>query len=150
MKAIDKFNVRVYGIYVQDQRLLVTDELRGGYPMTKLPGGGLEFGEGIEDCLIREWQEELEVDIEVKDLFFVNRFLLQSAFAANQQVIALYFTVKPLGPLIGHFTTTPMDFLPGEGDKQAFRWLNLVTMTSDDFTFPTDKSLLPELKARLL
>ena len=41
------FNVRVYGILIDShERLLVSDEfIRGAY-ITKLPGGGLEIGEG--------------------------------------------------------------------------------------------------------
>ena len=40
------FNVRVYGLLVKDGHLLVSDEYCNGTYMTKLPGGGLEFGEG--------------------------------------------------------------------------------------------------------
>lgn len=31
----------------------------------QFPGGGLEFGEGVEDCLHREIREELGVDIKI-------------------------------------------------------------------------------------
>ena len=49
-----KINVRVYGILLDSrQRLLVSDEfIRGGY-FTKLPGGGLEFGEGTSELHTR-------------------------------------------------------------------------------------------------
>jgi hypothetical protein len=41
------FNVRVYGLLLDPQnRLLVSDEYIKGEFFTKLPGGGLEFGEG--------------------------------------------------------------------------------------------------------
>ena len=57
------FNVRVYGLLIdQYQRLLVTDEfIRGSY-ITKLPGGGLEFGEGTRACLQREFIEETGIE----------------------------------------------------------------------------------------
>ena len=42
-----RFNIRVYGILIQEGKILVTDEIRSGVKMTKFPGGGLEFGEGI-------------------------------------------------------------------------------------------------------
>ncbi|HEY8915013.1 MAG TPA: NUDIX domain-containing protein, partial [Chitinophaga sp.] len=60
------FNVRVYGIMINEQKqVLVSDEyIRGGY-YTKFPGGGLEFGEGTLECIIREWQEELSQQVEV-------------------------------------------------------------------------------------
>ena len=39
------FNVRVYGVLVEDGKLLVSDEYIKEHEITKLPGGGLEFGE---------------------------------------------------------------------------------------------------------
>jgi len=35
----------------------------------EFPGGKLEEGETLENCLIRECKEELEIDIVVKDVF---------------------------------------------------------------------------------
>ena len=66
-----KFNVRVYGILEKDNCVLVSDEDRFGKQFTKFPGGGLEWGEGVEDCLIREFKEELSVDIQVNSLFYL-------------------------------------------------------------------------------
>ena len=61
------FNIRVYGILLNEQQqLLVSDEyIRGGY-YTKFPGGGLEYGEGTRDCLKREFKEEMDLDVEVE------------------------------------------------------------------------------------
>jgi hypothetical protein len=43
-----KFNIRVYGLLInKQQEVLVTDEYRIGMYMTKFPGGGLEYGEGL-------------------------------------------------------------------------------------------------------
>ena len=52
-----RFNVRVYGILIQNDCVLVSDEYIGGKEITKFPGGGLEFGEGIHQCIIREIKE---------------------------------------------------------------------------------------------
>ena len=55
-----QFNIRVYGILINEQnQVLVSDELIRGNYYTKFPGGGLEFGEGTRDCLVREFKEEL-------------------------------------------------------------------------------------------
>ena len=61
------FNVRVYGILIHKENLLVSDEFIKGKLITKFPGGGLEFGEGTIDCVIREFMEELNLKIEVKE-----------------------------------------------------------------------------------
>ena len=43
------FNLRVYGILInKQQQVLVSDEYIRGMYITKFPGGGLEFGEGIQ------------------------------------------------------------------------------------------------------
>ena len=45
-----KFNVRVYGILINEKnQLLVSDEYDFGFPHTKFPGGGLEYGEGTRE-----------------------------------------------------------------------------------------------------
>jgi hypothetical protein len=48
------FTIRVYGLLIHNGFMLVSDELIRGHRITKFPGGGLEFGEGTKDCLIRE------------------------------------------------------------------------------------------------
>ena len=58
---VNKFNIRVYGILINEHsQVLVTDELINAKEITKLPGGGLEFGEGTIDCIKREFMEENE------------------------------------------------------------------------------------------
>ena len=43
---IENFNIRVYGIWVHDGRVLIAQESRMKMNMVKFPGGGLEKGEG--------------------------------------------------------------------------------------------------------
>ena len=48
---ISRFNIRVYGLLINNlNQVLVSDENIKGHYITKFPGGGLEFGEGIIDC----------------------------------------------------------------------------------------------------
>ncbi|HJY13247.1 MAG TPA: NUDIX domain-containing protein, partial [Flavobacterium sp.] len=62
---IDKINVRVYACAVKDNKVLTLFEEYAGQPLLKFPGGGLELGEGLTDCLHREFDEELNVKIEI-------------------------------------------------------------------------------------
>lgn len=143
---MNQFNIRVYGICVQAGRLLVTDERRFGISMTKLPGGGLHFGEGLERALKREWKEELNAEIRVGDIFFVNPFLQISAFNPSDEVIGLYFWVTPLRPLDVRFTERPMQFSTAAEEEQVFRWIALRDLRETDFTFPIDQALVPRLR----
>ena len=61
-----RFNVRVYGLLINDRsEVLISREIIQGMRVTKFPGGGLEFGEGIEDGLKREFIEELSLEVSV-------------------------------------------------------------------------------------
>ncbi|MBK9515443.1 MAG: NUDIX domain-containing protein [Flavobacteriales bacterium] len=56
------FTIRVYGLLLHAGHVLVSDELIKGRRITKFPGGGLEYGEGLKDCLIREIREEIGIE----------------------------------------------------------------------------------------
>ncbi len=142
MESRNKFNLRVYGVLIDSGRLLVTDEMRGGFPMTKLPGGGLEFGEGLEACLVREFQEEIGIDVEVQDFFYVNEFYQESRFNPNDQLLSFYYSVET--PEIERITTNE-NFVPLKEDGQVFRWVNIPELKATDFTFPIDQIVIKKL-----
>ena len=137
-----RFNIRVYGILIQEGKVLITDEVRSGVKMTKFPGGGLEFGEGIAECLIREFKEELNVRIGVKTLFYINDFYQVSSFNKNEQLVSIYYLVS-LDE--GEINTTETPFLFETNEPQCFRWLELNKITKNDVTFPIDKSVVEKL-----
>jgi len=88
------FNVRVYGILLDPEKgLLVSDEfIRGNY-ITKLPGGGLEIGEGTRDGLAREFMEEANIEVIVGAHFYTTDFFQISAFNHKDQIISIYYLV---------------------------------------------------------
>ncbi len=45
----------------------------------KFPGGGLEYGEGVLECLHREFDEELNVKVDVVEHFYTQENFLVSA-----------------------------------------------------------------------
>jgi 8-oxo-dGTP diphosphatase len=133
------FNVRVYGILINDNKLLVSDEYIKGMNITKLPGGGLEFGEGTIDCVVREFKEELDLDVEVISHFYTTDFFVHSAFNTNSQVISIYYKVKAKGPLNFKTSGKVFDFLKKEEGAQSLRWVDCKTLSEADFTFVIDK-----------
>jgi 8-oxo-dGTP diphosphatase len=144
----ERYNIRVYGLCIDNLgRILVTDERRGGYLMTKFPGGGHEFGEGLDDALRREFQEETETEIDVLGLFYVNDFLQISAFNPKDQLISIYYLVKLKSPFNAEIATKLHDFAEETGDAQAFRWIKLELLDAKDFTFPIDKVVVEKIKA---
>src|SRR5262245_27242023 len=88
------FTVIVYRILLSVRAMLVSDEHIRGMDVTKFPGGGLEFGEGPRECLMREFREELDIEVEVTSHFYTTDFFVASAFDPNVQVISIYYLVE--------------------------------------------------------
>ena len=141
------FNVRVYGILIENDQLLVSDEYIKGHNITKLPGGGLEYGEGTRDCLIREFKEELDLDIEVLSHFYTTDFFVNSAFSSKNQVISIYYIVKAKSELNFKISTKPFDFEKIKEGAQSMRWINYKTVSDNDFTFIIDKRVAEMLNS---
>lgn len=145
------FNVRVYGIMINEQKqVLVSDEyIRGGY-YTKFPGGGLEFGEGTIECVIREWQEELNQQVEVVEHIYTTDFFQISAFDNKTQIISIYYLVKPLSPFTAKLLDSPFNFIIPEGvtEVEGARWINWEEFSAQAVTLPIDKVVADLVKAR--
>lgn len=146
------FNIRVYGILLDSgKRLLVSDEfIRGGY-FTKLPGGGLEFGEGTRDCLKREFKEETGLDVEIGDHIYTTDFYQQSAFTPGDQIISIYYHVKAKEPIQLATSIKPFDFATHQvadpqGESEVFRWIEWNQVHEDLMTLPIDKIVIGMLR----
>jgi len=139
---VKKFNIRVYGILKRSNGdILLTDEIRSGVNMTKFVGGGLEFGEGIADCLKREFIEEMSINIEVKDLFYINDFIQISAFNPKDQLISIYYNVTTSNwQQVEYCINNPIN-------EQTFKWISLEKLSTKDVTFPIDKVVVEKLKS---
>lgn len=140
----NRYNLRVYGIIMNSNGdVLVSDERRNGVSFTKFPGGGLEFGEGLADCLKREIKEELGVEAEIGELFYVNNFFQASAFRETDQLISFYygaFVAADKVPVSDHEVP-----LSEEGEK--FRWVPIADLNTEMMTFPIDKKVVELLKS---
>ena len=142
-KDVKTFNLRVYGLLIEGDKVLVTDEHRG-IQMTKFPGGGLEKGEGIADCLIREFMEELELPITVGEFFYVNDFLQLSAFNPTDQLFSFYYFVSTANSKA--ISVEPKRVL--QSGEQTFRWIPISELDSNAFTFPIDQKVVDLLIAK--
>ncbi|UYQ95891.1 NUDIX domain-containing protein [Chitinophaga horti] len=145
-------NVRVYGIMLNEQKqVLVSDEyIRGGF-YTKFPGGGLEIGEGTIDCMVREWKEELNQDIEVVEHIYTTDFYQKNAFDNSSQILSIYYLVKPTSPFTARLGTKPFDYeIPEDKTIQleGVRWVDWNDFSSDTVTLPIDKVLAEIVKKK--
>lgn len=152
------FNVRVYGVLLEKGCILVSDECIKGDFYTKLPGGGLEQGEGTRDCLVREFKEETGLDIRVGAHLYTTDFFQQSAFDPADQLISIYYFVHCADLDCLQVHAEPFDFAPGmvQGTApktttatamEAFRWVPLSALTTETMSLPVDQILVRLLLA---
>ena len=139
------FNVRVYGILIDSQnRLLVSDEFIRGAFITKLPGGGLEIGEGTREGLAREFMEEANLEITVGEHFYTTDFFQISAFNNTDQIISIYYLVHSDKTETIAAKEKAFDFAPEQvaditGTAEHLRWIHLNELTEEEMTLPIDK-----------
>ncbi len=153
---MDMLNIRVYGILLGDnKRVLVSDEyIRGGY-YTKVPGGGLEFGEGTRDCLRREFKEEMDLEVRIGDHLYTTDFFQMSAFNPEHQIISIYYFAEALEPIRAPLRTKPFDFDERERkmyeekkETETFRFIDWEEFGEETVTLPIDKVVARLLKER--
>ena len=143
--------VRVYGVLIDPVHgLWVSDEFIRGDFFTKLPGGGLEFGEGTRDCLVREFKEETGLDITVGDHIYTTDFYQPSAFKAGDQILSIYYYVQAMSLEPLQTRATAFDFSPNEiadknGQAEHTRWIPLKMLSEEAMSLPIDKIVVATL-----
>ena len=153
-----QFNVRVYGVLVNDKdEILVSDLLFHGKEITKFPGGGLEFGEGTRECLVREFREELNIEVKVQEHIYTTDFFQLSAFHPDQQIISIYYKVTPVEPFSIDVVESPFLFTAEQlhlanetGEAEVFRYIPINIFSEKDVTLPIDKIVAEKIKNTLL
>lgn len=136
---IDKINIRVYALCIKDNHILALHEEYAGDFLIKLPGGGLEFGESTIECLKREFQEELNLDINVTEHFYTQDDFLVSRFRENEQLITIYYLAEILNEedqLILDPCIEKTEWFPLEGENP--------------FQLPIDKRVFEMAKEKFL
>jgi 8-oxo-dGTP diphosphatase len=147
-KLVPLFNIRVYALIVNDNRLLVSEEQHGSVFLRKFPGGGLQFGEGILQALHRELKEELNAEVENASLFSVTEDFVVSFLNNKQQVIGVHYLVELKQDYSDEYLKN--NHLELENGHIHFKWMLLDNLTADDFTSPVDKVAFQKLQQYLL
>ena len=150
------FNIRVYGVLINEQKqVLVSDEyIRGSY-YTKFPGGGLELGEGTKDCLKREFKEEMDLEVAIREHLYTTDFYQVSAFNPAHQIISIYYLVKALEVIKVPLRTKEFDFDEQQMEvynktkmTETFRFIDWNVFSDEKVTLPIDKIVASLVKER--
>ena len=124
--------VVVAAVVEEDDTFLVTRRPDGVHlaGMWEFPGGKIDSAEGHADALRREMREELDADVDVRDLVFT------TTHAYPERTVALYFYRCVLRqrprPLLG----------------QEMRWVRRSALSSLGFP-PADEELIRLLAAEI-
>lgn len=136
----EKLNVRVYGATVKDGKVLVLHEEYVGQNLLKLPGGGLELGEGVTDCLRREFEEELNVKINIVSHLYTQEDFVASRFRENEQLLTIYYIVE---------IADETEFLIMDPCIEKTEWLP-INAAQNPFVLPVDRIAYEKLCERFL
>ncbi len=78
----ERIRIAGRGLVVRDNKILLSHELNTGVYMT--PGGGIEEGESLEECVIRELREETGYEVNpVKQLLIFNEYSFETLYVSN-------------------------------------------------------------------
>lgn len=88
-----QLRVRACGICLQDKKILLVyhRQIAGKYNLWSPPGGGVAFGETVQECLVREFKEETGLTVKPGRFLFVSEFLQPPLHA-----LELFFEVHVL------------------------------------------------------
>lgn len=88
--------VRVAGILIRNEEILLVRHEKGGGSYWLLPGGGVDFGESAAEALRREFEEEVRMEAEVGPLVLVHDSIPPDR---HRHVLNLYFLVESPTPV---------------------------------------------------
>jgi 8-oxo-dGTP diphosphatase len=122
-------NIVTAAIIEKDNRLLIAQREGGSHMEYKweFPGGKLEPGETPEECIVREIKEELDMKIEVLDIYKVVQFKYM-----EKDILLLAYKCR---------------LLEGEGktiECNDFRWVKRDELNNFDFV-PADVAIVEKI-----
>lgn len=137
---IDKINVRVYATIVKDKKVLVLHEEYVGEQLMKFPGGGLEFGESVLECVQRELDEELNIKVKNIEHLYTQEDFLVSKFRNSEQLLTIYYLAEMIDE---------NELLILDPCIDKIEWVSLET-EENPFPLPIDKIVFDVLKKKFL
>lgn len=73
--------------------LLIKEKLESGRDIWIVPGGGVDFGESLEQAVLREIKEELGIDSKIIKQLGINEAIFPNY---NYHTVIFFFLLKPL------------------------------------------------------
>ncbi len=132
------FSCRIYGILIENKKVLMTRSRFIDREFVNFPGGGVEIGEAPQDALIREYQEETGLAIKIGKILFSSQKLHLSTQRPIQIVSSFWRVEKTAGRLKEN---------GNNDDVLKLFWAEISSIPKDEM-FSSDREfadLLPDL-----
>lgn len=86
------FNIRITGILIENNEILVVQQKLSDKRSWSLPGGRLERGETLSQGLIREMKEETGLDVEIVRMLYIC-----DVASSSNTILHITFLIKRIG-----------------------------------------------------
>ncbi len=116
--------VRPTAVLIEGGKILIVKQEVSDQRHWSLPGGALEYGETIEQCLVRETKEETGIDVKIKELLYISdRFR-----HLDHHIVHMSFLVERVGetPESDHYLHRDT----GKTDDEFVREVRLIPVDS--------------------
>lgn len=120
-----KFNYRVAGILMRDEKILITKYEHGAY--WYLPGGRADLLEDSKTSLKREFKEELDCEIEIQQLHYLIEHFFTYKNIDYHEICLMYGVELIEGEIPNE------DFVREEyGAQFFFKWVTMAELANYD------------------
>lgn len=135
------FRYSIKAIIIKDNKLLVENCDYGRGRFSKLPGGGHQWGETMEQALIRECKEELCIDVKPIRLVLARDYIAKNHNTKidnpNFHQAELMFECE-----VKDFSTLCVGDEP-DSESEEIKWIDLDELEQSDFI---PKAIIPHLR----
>lgn len=83
--------VRLAGILIKNNKVLLIKHKKNNEEYWLLPGGGLDYGETFQKALKREFMEETNLNVDVKEMVFISESISPTL---SRHIVNLFFIVE--------------------------------------------------------
>jgi 8-oxo-dGTP pyrophosphatase MutT (NUDIX family) len=98
----EKIGIRPATVTIKDGKVLLVESKYGENEFYLFPGGGMEFGETIEEAAIRETLEETGLKVKINKLLHLNEYIYKDDW--NKRSITAFFLAEPIEENLNQLT----------------------------------------------
>lgn len=132
----EKIGIRTATVTIKDGKVLLVSSKYDDGEYYLFPGGGVEFGETIEEGAIRETLEETGIKVKIDKLLHINEFIYRNNW--NKRSITVFFLATP--------EESTNNITNNGGKIKQIEWVNISNLNNLDIRPKILSNILIESK----